>query len=318
MGIEQVVEWFTGKPYAVDMGANKVSKWIGTTPETVRRAKKVFRAKMRSQKRGAKILIFDIETAPLTALVYQKSVWKANITSEQIESEWFMLTWSAKWLFEEKIMSDRLTAEEVVEEDDKRIAKTLWRLLDEADIVIAHNGDNFDVPNINTRFLLNDLPPPRLYQQIDTKKVATRQFGFTHNSLDGLAKLFGFNGKKEVHFELWRRCAGRGVSNKDRNQALKDMELYNQRDVSLLEEVYLKLRPWIKGHPNLNLLIEGDEPRCPVCLSDDIHIDEGNYYMTSVSKFPVAVCRSCGNSGRIRQSIIPKEKRKQMYVPIAR
>ncbi len=312
MSVEQVVERFESKPYAVDMGARKLAGWWKTDPDTVRRAKKIFRAKMKAQKRGAKILLFDIETAPLEAFVYQKSVWKANITSDQIQSEWYMLTWSAKWLFEERVMSDALTAEEALAEDDKRITKSLWKLLDEADIVVAHNGDNFDVPNLNTRFLLNDIPPPRLYQQIDTLKVAKKQFGFTHNNLDGLAKLFGFAPKEEVHFDLWVACR------KGDGEALARMEEYNRRDVTLLEEVYLKLRPWIKGHPNLNLLIDDEEPRCPVCLSEDIHVEEGNYYMTSVSKFPVARCKSCGNSGRIRQSIVPKEKRQRMYVSIAR
>jgi DNA polymerase elongation subunit (family B) len=223
-----------------------------------------------------------------------------------------MLTWSAKWLFEETVMSDRLTSKEAINEDDKRIVKSLWKLLDEADIVIAHNGDNFDVPNLNTRFLLNDIPPPRLYQQIDTLRVAKKQFGFTHNNLDGLAKLFGFAPKEEVHFDLWVACR------EGEKRALMRMEDYNKRDVTLLEEVYLKLRPWIKGHPNLNLLIDDEDPRCPVCLSEDIHIDNNNYYMTGVSKFPVATCRSCGNSGRTRQSLVSKEKRKNMYVSIAR
>jgi DNA polymerase elongation subunit (family B) len=312
MSIEQIVAKFTQKPYAVDMGARKLAGWWKTDVDNIRSAKRVFRAKMKAQKRGAKILIFDIETAPLKAWVYQKSVWKANIGSDKVISEWFMLTWSAKWLFEKKVMSDRLTSKEAINEDDKRIVKSLWKLLDEADIVIAHNGDNFDVPNLNTRFLLNDIPPPRLYQQIDTLRVAKKQFGFTHNNLDGLAKLFGFAPKEEVHFDLWVACR------EGEKRALMRMEDYNKRDVTLLEEVYLKLRPWIKGHPNLNLLIDDEDPRCPVCLSEDIHIDNNNYYMTGVSKFPVATCRSCGNSGRTRQSLVSKEKRKNMYVSIAR
>ncbi len=312
MSIEQIVERFAQKPYAVDMGCKKIASWFNANPEDVRRAKKIFRIKMKAQKRGAKILIFDIETAPLKAWVYQKSIWNANITSDKVISEWFCLSWSAKWLFEKEVMSDGLISKEAILEDDKRIIKSLWKLLDEADVVIAHNSFNFDIPNLNTRFLLNNLPPPRLYQQIDTLRVARKQFGFTHNNLDGLAKLFGFKPKEEVHFDLWVACR------EGDPKALIRMEEYNQRDVTLLEEVYLKLRPWIKGHPNLNLIIDDEEPRCPVCLSEDIHVDENNYYMTAVSKFPVAVCAGCGNSGRVRQSLISKEKRKSMYVPIAR
>jgi len=312
MSIQEIIEMFVQKLYALDMGAKKLAGWWNADVNNIRSAKKIFRNNMKTQKQGVKILLFDIETAPLEAYVYQKSVWKANIGFDKIISEWFMLTWSAKWLFEETVLSDGLTSKEVLEEDDKRIVKSLWKLLDEADIVIAHNGNNFDVPNLNTRFLLNDIPPPRLYQQIDTLRIAQKQFGFTHNSLNALAKLFGFDPKEEVHFDLWVSCR------KGDEVALARMEEYNRRDVTLLEEVYLKLRPWIKGHPNLNLIIDGDEPRCPVCLSEDIHVDEDNFYMTAVSKFPVATCRNCGNGGRIRQSIISKEKRKNMYVSIAR
>jgi hypothetical protein len=48
-----------------------------------------------------------------------------------------LLTWSAKWLFQDEIMNDKLTSEEAINEDDERITKTLWTLLDEADIVVS-------------------------------------------------------------------------------------------------------------------------------------------------------------------------------------
>ena len=48
---------------------------------------------------GAKILILDIETAPIRAKVW--GIWNQNISIDQIESDWFILTWAAKWLFEE-------------------------------------------------------------------------------------------------------------------------------------------------------------------------------------------------------------------------
>lgn len=309
--VNEIVEIIISKPYIIDMGAKKVAGWLNTTPEVVRMAKRVYRSRMKNQIKP-KILVFDIETAPLKAWVYQKSVWKANIADEQIISEWFMLTWSAKWLFDEKVVSDRLTSAEALKEDDSRIVKSLWKLLDQADIVIAHNGDNFDVPNMNTRFVLNHIRPPKLYQTIDTKKVAARQFGFTHNSLGALARMFGLSPKEDVHFDLWVACR------EGKMDALKRMEKYNRRDVTLLEEVYLILRPWIKGHPNLGLLLDSEESRCPVCLSTNIEVDENNYYLTSVSKFPVCVCKDCGASGRMRQTIISPEKRKNLIVSIAR
>jgi len=263
------------------------------------------------EKKLPKVLLFDIETSPLQAFIFQKSVWKANVGADQVISEWFMLTWSAKWLFGDEILTDRLTGKEAIKEDDGRIVKSLWKLLDEADIIIAHNGDSFDVPNMNTRFIVHGLPPTSPYQTIDTMLVARKQFGFTHNSLNGLAKIFGFQEKMETTFELWKRC----VAGDD--EALAYMQKYNNGDVDTLEDVYLKLRPWIKGHPNLGLYVESDEEVCPNCGSSDIQMIPDKYSYTQVSKFPLFRCK-CGAYGRVRKSILPKSVGKTLLVGLSK
>ena len=257
-----------------------------------------------------KVLVFDIETSPLKAFVWQKSVWKANIGSEQILSEWFMLCWSAKWLFSDEILSEKLTGKEAINEDDSRIVKSLWKLLDEADIIIAHNGQSFDVPNMNTRFVVHGLPPTSPYQTIDTCLVARKQFGFTHNSLNGLAKIFGFDVKLETDFDLWKRC----VDGDDK--ALAYMEKYNRHDVELLEDVYMKLRPWIKGHPNLGLYVETDEVVCPNCGNTEIAWTD-KYYYTSTGKYRTFRCK-CGAFGRSRKTSLSKEVKKNLAVGIGK
>lgn len=142
------------------------------------------------------ILLLDIETAPIEAAVW--GLWKQNVNIEQIKSEWFMLTWSAKWLFDDKIFSDKLTLEEVKTQDDKRISESMWKFIDYADVVIAHNGDGFDIPRLNTRFILNGIKPPSPYQAIDTLKVARKVFSFSSNKLDFIARQLGIEGKMDV------------------------------------------------------------------------------------------------------------------------
>lgn len=258
-----------------------------------------------------KILIFDLETAPLRAFVFQKSVWGGNVGADQVISEWYMLCWSAKWLFNDHIYSSRLTSKESLAEDDSRIVKDLWKLLDEADIVVAHNATGFDVPNMNTRLLVNKLPPTSPYQIIDTKQVAKRQFGFTHNSLNALARIFGFEPKMETDFELWKKCV-----NGD-EKSLKYMEEYNKGDVELLERVYLVLRPWIKGHPNLGLYVESEEPVCPNCGSHELKWVTDKFFYTGASKFPLYQCK-CGAFGRLRKSVLPKHISKKIILPLSR
>jgi DNA polymerase elongation subunit (family B) len=252
-----------------------------------------------------KVLLFDIETSPLEAYVFQKSIYRANITTDQVISEWFMLTWSAKWLYDDTIMSARLTGKEAVNEDDSRITRGLWKLLDEADIVIAHNGDGFDVPNMNTRFIVNGLNPPSPYQTIDTMLVARKQFGFTHNSLNALAKIFGFDAKMDTDFDLWKRAKSGD------EKALAYMQEYNMGDVTLLEKVYLKLRPWIRNHPNVGLYIDSDETVCPNCGNKDITWLTNKYHYTGASKFPLFVCK-CGAYGRGRKSVVSKEVKENL------
>ena len=256
-----------------------------------------------------KVLLFDIETSPLSAYIFQKSIWKANVSDEQVISEWFMLTWSAKWLFDDNIITERLTGKEAKDEDDSRIVGGLWKLLDEADIVIAHNGDGFDIPNMNTRFIILGFSPPSPYQTIDTMLVARKQFGFTHNSLNALARIFGFESKKDTDFDLWKRCVD---GNED---ALKYMQEYNIGDTTLLERVYLKLRPWIRNHPNIGLYVESKEAVCPNCGSSDLAWVDEKFHYTQVSKFPLFVCK-CGAYGRSRTSSVNKEVKKNLVVSL--
>ncbi len=256
-----------------------------------------------------KVLLFDIETSPLSAYVFQKSIWRTNVTDGQVISEWYMICWSAKWLYDDEVMSARLTGNEARAEDDSRITKKLWELFDEADIVIAHNGDGFDVPNMNTRFIINNLPPPSPYQTIDTKAVASKQFGFTHNGLNALARIFGFESKKDTDFELWKKCR---VGDED---ALAYMEEYNIGDTVLLEKVYLKLRPWIRNHPNIGLYIESDSTVCPNCGSENITWLGNKFHRTSVSKFPLFVCK-CGAYGRGRTSLVTKKTNPELAVSL--
>lgn len=255
-----------------------------------------------------KILVFDIERAPLQAFVW--NVWNTNVHDENIISDWYALSWSAKWLFNSEIMSESLTGRESLAENDKRIVKSLWKLLDEADIVIAHNAVGFDIPNMNTRFIVHDLTPTSPYQIIDTLKVARKQFGFTHNGLNALAKVFGFEAKLETNFELWKKCVGGD------DKALKEMEVYNRHDVELLEEVYIKLRPWIKSHPNVGLYVESIEPICPNCGSSEVILTD-KYYYTPTGKYQTYRC-ICGAYGRMRHTAVSKEVRKNLITSVAR
>ncbi|MBT6047939.1 MAG: hypothetical protein HOG49_14110, partial [Candidatus Scalindua sp.] len=201
---------------------------------------------------GMKVLLFDIETTPMEVFVWQLNSKSNNYISHgNIIEDWNILSWSAKWLYDSKVMSDIQTPREAKNRNDKRISQSIWNILDEADIIIAHNGDRFDIKKLNTRFFMNGLNPPSPYQSIDTLRVAKRSFAFSSNRLDYLGQIMTNKGKLETNFQLWKDCLKGDKSQLDR------MLAYNEEDVRLLEEVYVQLRPWVKSHPNMGLNSSG-------------------------------------------------------------
>lgn len=254
------------------------------------------------------ILLIDVETLPLQVYTWHTS--KQRINHGQIIEDFCLVSWSAKWLFEAEMMSDVLTPKEAVRRDDKRICQSLWKLLERADIVCGHNLIKFDNRKINARFLLNDINPPSPYQFIDTLREAQKAFGFSSHRLDYLGQIFVEKQKIKTDFELWVKCC-----NGD-EKSLQEMVTYNEEDVRLLEDVYVKIRPYIKSHPNLALYAETDEMICPNCGAN--HLIECGVYTTMLNQFESLRCDCCGAVSRKRVTIVSKAKSKRLIVSNAR
>jgi DNA-directed RNA polymerase subunit RPC12/RpoP len=287
------------------MGANNIGRRLKTHPEVVREAKAIVRANMNKfgttynpkevafSRDNQKILFLDIETAPLRAYTWGR--WKQNISLNQTISEWFMISWSAKFVNEEYVYSDVLTPKESICEDDRRICGSLWEILNEADTVVTHNGIAFDHKKINTRFLLNGFMPTKPFRIIDTLKVIKDNFSFSSNKLDNLLIQFGLPRKLHTSFELWSDCVN-GVKS-----ALLEMEEYNKNDVVTLEFAFDRLKPWIKNFPNYVLYNTIDDAMvCPTCGHK--HLSDIGYYTTGVSKYKMYRCDRCSSISKLRKS----------------
>lgn len=295
------------------VGDDKAAETLGVKHDTLRRykAEAVGRGICSDRPTGfPKIFVFDLENAPSKAVVWR--LWKQNINVDQITEEWYMLSWSGKWLFDTEIFSDVLTPEEAKKGDDKRIMGSLWEFIDHADILVGHNIDGFDVLKMNTRFVINGYIPPSPYQTIDTLTAARKNFSFTSNKLDYLCKQFGVEGKADNGgLERWIGCLDGD------EKCLTDMEAYNKQDIIATEELYLAMRTWIKTHPNLALYMDSEETLCYKCGSPNIEWTDRFYY-TGVNKYSVYRCKSCNSQGRARQSAIGKRKKLGVTSPIAR
>lgn len=226
-----------------------------------------------------KVLFLDIETAP--NLVHVWGLWQQNVGLPQIMASGYVLCWAAKWLDGETVFFDS-----IYQSKPKTMLKRIHKLLEEADVVAHYNGQKFDIPTLNKEFILHGMKPPAPYKQVDLLKVSRTQFKFPSNKLDYVAHALGL-GKKTKHIghELWIKCMERD------QDAWKIMEEYNKNDVTLLEKVYYKMLPWIKGHPNHGLYSTNGLV-CPHCGSEHWH--RRGYYHTNATKYARYRCTKCG------------------------
>jgi len=252
-----------------------------------------------------KVLLLDIETAPMSVLVW--NLHKQRIPPTNVLSDFFIFSWAAKWLFDPAIQGEHLTSKEALNHNDSRILSGLWKLMNEADIIIGHSVKSFDIRKINTRFLLNKMPPPASYAVIDTLSVARTVFGFSSNSMEYINIFLGLDRKNEMHFQDWKDCL---VGNKE---ALEKMAIYNKQDVYILEELYLKVRPWIKSHPNMGLYIESDVAICRNCGNASL-TPVGKYTYTECGAFQTYRCDNCGAVIRCKTNELSNEKKHNLLV----
>jgi len=291
--------------YLNENGESETLKRYQIKQETLERYK---RRKRFYETKQPKVLLIDIETTPMQ--VHTWGTWKQRIGHEQVINDWFMLSYSAKWLFDSKMYSSVLTPKEALAKDDSRITKELWKLFDQADVLIGHNISGFDLPKAQTRFLLNKLAPPSPFQIIDTLRVAQKNFRFASNKLDYISQLMLNDRKLHTEYQLWLRCL------EGDPKSLEEMLIYNRKDVLLLEEAYVFLRPYIKSHPNMAIYQESLEPSCPNCGS--VNIDECGHYTTTVNRYIAFRCRECGAICRSRKTDIPLKCKAGILAPTAR
>jgi hypothetical protein len=247
-----------------------------------------------------KILIFDEETLPLKCFTW--GIWDQNISHECIINDWVLLGWSAKYLFDSVIMSDILTPIEAVNRDDLRITKSLWDIINDADILVGHNIKGFDIPSFQTRCLFHKLNPPSFSRPIDTLEISRKNFRFSSNKLDSICGTLNLDRKRKTDMDLWIRC-DRGDP-----EALLEMQTYNKNDVHIAEDYYVEVRPWVQSHPNMGIYDDNDGTVCRICGGS--HLTENGFYYTNVSKFVSLRCDDCGALNRKAENLLTTEERK--------
>ena len=240
-----------------------------------------------------KILHVDIETAYTIGAVWQ--IYDTNV-AQQLQDE-YVLGFGWAWEHLKQVhwlgLPDFPGQYKKDHRCDKELMKALRKLLEEADVVVAHNGRSFDVRKIKGRMLINKLPPLPPFAVIDTK-IEARKFGFVSNKLDDLARrLFGERKLKHDGIELWTRCMDRKYD----KAAWEQMATYCKKDVVLLKRLYRELLPWMQNHPDWNVY-EGFKGACRNCGSHNVVRCGHRYQYTQRRRYQQYTCRGCGAYNR--------------------
>ncbi len=255
-------------------------------------------------KSSPRILLIDIETAPMVAHLW--SMWQDGVGLNQIQSDWYILSFCAKWVGEDKVIYHD-QQNKVDKEDDYELLEKLWDLLNTADIVVGHNAKRFDTKKINARLILNGFPKPSHYRVVDTMLIAKAQFGFTSNKLqyltDNLCETKKSEHKKFPGHSLWVECLA------DNPEAWEEMKLYNIDDVLSLEELYNVLSSWDSKLPNFDVYVDD--------VLDMSEWEKDGFYYSNFGKYQIYRNKVTGVQRRSRVNLLSKEKRSQLLSNLA-
>lgn len=229
-----------------------------------------------------KRLYFDIETSANIGFFWQ-SGFKLSIGPQNIIKERAIICICYKW--EDDKETHALTWDS--KQSDKKMLQAFIKIMNEADEIVGHNGDKFDIAWVRTRCLFHDIDMFPNYVTIDTLKVARSKFKFNSNKLNYIAGFLGIGYKIKTDFDLWK-----DIALKNDAKALDKMVKYCKMDVILLEKVHKKLSVHIPHKTHYGVVFGGDRGSCPGCGSDDLYIHRHRISASGLKKIQYQ-CKTC-------------------------
>lgn len=230
-----------------------------------------------------KRLYFDIETSANIGFFWT-SGYKLNIGTENIIKERAIICICYKW--EDDKETHFLTWDS--KQCDKKMLQSFIKVANEANELVGHNGDKFDLAWIRTRCLFHRIDMFPKYLTIDTLKIARSKFKFNSNRLNYIAKYLGIGQKINTEFDLWKDV----TLNKDK-KALDKMVKYCQMDVILLEKVHKELNNHIEAKTHYGVAFGEDRGTCPECGSNELTKNNKTITATGLTRIQYK-CKNCG------------------------
>lgn len=230
-----------------------------------------------------KRLYFDLESSPNIGLFWS-SGYKQNIDYQNIIKERAIICICYKWEDEKQVHS--LSWDK--NQSDKKLLQEFIKVANQADELVGHNGDKFDLPWVRTRCLYHRIELFPKYVTIDTLKLSRRQFRFNSNRLDYIASFLGIGKKIKTDFNLWKDI----VLNKCEKSMAKMID-YCKQDVKLLEQVHKELRLHDTPKTHYGIVLSNDKRLCPECASNNVVISKTRITAGGTKQIQYK-CNDCG------------------------
>jgi DNA polymerase elongation subunit (family B) len=228
-------------------------------------------------------LYFDIEVSANVGLFWQ-SGFKLQIGTENIIKERAIICICYKWEDDKDVYYLQWDKNQC----DKKLLQEFITVANEADELVGHNGDKFDLSWIRTRCLLHKIDMFPTYNTIDTLKIARSKFRFNSNRLDYIGKFLGLGQKNHTNFDLWK-----DIMLKNCTKSMKIMIDYCIQDVVLLEKVHKALNNHIPAKTHYGVIFGGDRGSCPECGSDEVIKNNRRVMASGLVKIQMK-CKNCG------------------------
>jgi len=239
-----------------------------------------------------KLLLYDLEIAMNISAHYDR--WNTNIPYKHTLHPKFLISASWQWFDEDgknKVHNTNLLKfPKAFKEDfrnDYHVIERLHREVDQADCLLAFNGDGFDIKYFHRFCEKHNLPFVGHKPSIDPFKIAKRHFKFESNGLDNLCDYLGIERKIATSDDLFFRAS------MGERKAIKEMAAYNDGDIDpTLRDLYIRLRKYLKNHPSMNAYKPGFN--CRTCGSDNLIIHKHRKLAGSQLKTQY-LCKNCGS-----------------------
>ena len=260
-------------------------------------------------KTGAKILLFDLETAADTVLTFGR--FKQNVSQAGVVKKGhYILCASWKFVGESEVNSLALTPEEIETGDDSRIVAKFFDLYEQSNAIICHNSIGFDHKVLQARAAYHGYPALPTVKVLDTLVQCKKAFRLPSNKLGDVAEYFGLETKLDTGgITLWKEVQSGDA------KAMQKMVEYCEQDVNVLAQVYARVKAFgnMGSSFNAGLYHDDNQMRCRTCGSADLELT-GRTVDTTMSRFTEYRCGDCGAVHRDRESLITTKDRKKLLM----